>query len=355
MAALTIERTGKHQGASIRDGKLDRVARDVVAWTPDMKFASTESLAFLLSYYGAVGVAPAMVLLRGSDNAEEQSLLDLRKQIEGSPGNFASRRFGVGVHRALGMWTALLLFQEMNVKLAPVPRALPSHGHALFAGRLGPGFHHPQVVFTPPKGAIGQLATTNAGSDFSAKLSCDQGDGAYQVEILADSVRGPTVLASFPVYCGVAPPARFVPTVSLAPATFDPAQAEAQLFELVNRDRKANGLPALVLDARLCASARGHSREMAEDGVVAHLSKRSGSMVDRAKAAGLSPPPTVLAENVGSAMSAQAVEQDLMASPGHRANVLSRDVTHVGIGVARGLKSDTSNVLYFTQVFAGWK
>ncbi len=44
------------------------------------------------------------------------------------------------------------------------------------------------------------------GRELDGEVACDA-DGRYQVEIIADGAVGHTVLANFPVYCGVAPPA----------------------------------------------------------------------------------------------------------------------------------------------------
>ena len=93
---------------------------------------------------------------------------------------------------------------------------------------------------------------------------------------------------------------------------------------------------------------------MAETGDVAHYSRRTGSVVDRVLAAKISPSPRIIAENVGSALSAADAERGFMASPGHRDNILNRAITHVGVGVAVGREEGGTVPLFFTQVFAGW-
>ena len=92
-------------------------------------------------------------------------------------------------------------------------------------------------------------------------------------------------------------------------------------------------------DARLQKIARGYSREMARSGEVVHISSKSGAALDRVRAAGLSPLPSALAENVGRAFSTREVQTAFMGSPGHRANILNAEITHVGIGVAYGAGS----------------
>jgi len=96
---------------------------------------------------------------------------------------------------------------------------------------------------------------------FELTVACDSGDGVYQLEIEGDDGHGPGVLANFPMYCGVEPPARIAVTGNEVTRRQDAAEAERELLALINRDRAAAGLPALQRDARLQEIARGHSRE----------------------------------------------------------------------------------------------
>jgi uncharacterized protein YkwD len=93
---------------------------------------------------------------------------------------------------------------------------------------------------------------------------------------------------------------------------------------------------------------------MARTGEVAHVSSKSGGFVDRVRAAKVSPLPNMLAENLGRAFSTREVENGFMGSPGHRANILNPEMTHVGIGVAAGQAVGGTVPLFFTQLFAAW-
>jgi uncharacterized protein YkwD len=174
------------------------------------------------------------------------------------------------------------------------------------------------------------------------------------LEIEGDDGHGPAVLANFPLYCGVEPPARVAASANDVTRHQDSAEAERELLVLLNRDRETAGLPALTRDARLQEIARGHSREMARTGEVVHVSDKTGGAVDRVRAAELSPMPRTLAENVGRAFSTAEVERGFMGSPGHRANILNASITHVGIGVATGQAEGGVVPMFFTQLFAGW-
>jgi uncharacterized protein YkwD len=235
-----------------------------------------------------------------------------------------------------------------------MPRRLATGASVPIAGRVRATFRAPEVLVTPPRGAVERPPTVVHRGGYSARLECNAGPGAYQVEISAQDERGPRVLANFPVYCGMAPPTTFTLGAATGSSTADPAEAERQVLELLDRDRKEHGLPALVRDGRLAAIARRYSREMAEAGEVAHFSSRTGSVIDRVRVAGVAPMPTMIAENVGSAASAVDAEHAFMGSPGHRDNILNRAVTHVGIGVAAGREEGGTVPLFFTQIFAGW-
>lgn len=338
----------------LRDGRLDRAARDIARVTGARRAPPPEAVAFLLWHYGVVEPEPNLFLLRGDSGAEISALDTLRAQLLAAPDAPEWRRLGIGVERAASQWSAVVVLQETHLDVEPVPRALATGDQVIIAGHLRPAFRSPEVLITPPRGAVERPATKAQRNAYSARLACSRGDGAYQVEITGQDERGPRVLANFPVYCGVAPPATFATEEVMAPATTDPAQLERQLLELLDRDRRAARLPPLVRDTRLAEVARQYSREMAETGEVAHVSPRSGNVIDRVRRAGVAPPPTILAENVGSAASAADAERAFMGSPGHRDNILHRDVTHVGVGVAVGTGQGGMVALFFTQIFAGW-
>ena len=96
-------------------------------------------------------------------------------------------------------------------------------------------------------------------------------------------------------------------------------------------------------------AARAHSEDMLERGYLGHLAPSGESPHARARRAGVDA--ARLLENVSVAPDLARAHAALLDSPGHRRNVLDPEVTHVGLGVARGLQSERP-VLYLTQVFA---
>jgi uncharacterized protein YkwD len=275
----------------------------------------------------------------------------LRAQVTATLRESPRTRLGVGVLRRDNELSLMLAFQAQNFELRPVARALEAGLVAHFEGRLYDGFRVPKVIVTATDGTVTDLRVRGTAQHFEAALGCRRDrPGAFQVEIAADTDRGPAVLANFPIFCAVEPPRRTPVAMLDNNANIDPAEVEGQILVLVNRDRTRQGLWPVRLDRRLSEVARAHSREMADTGVVAHHSPRSGDAADRLRRARV--PVQLVGENVGRAYSAADAQRDFMSSPGHRGNVVDPRMTAVGIGVVRGQPEDGLVPLFITQLFA---
>ncbi len=134
-------------------------------------------------------------------------------------------------------------------------------------------------------------------------------------------------------------------------ASREEASFERQMFERLNRDRAARGLPALMFDERLSEIARYHSKDMRDAGFFGHESPTTGSPQDRMDRAGYLAAES--RENVAQAPNASIAQDQLLDSPGHYANIVATTVTHVGIGVVKdkGIPGQVRGY-YFTQLFA---
>ena len=106
-------------------------------------------------------------------------------------------------------------------------------------------------------------------------------------------------------------------------ACMNPQQQEA--FDHVNASRGAAGLPALAHDAQAQTKAQAWAERLAAEGKLYHSNLADGMTGWR-----------MLAENVGYGGSIEGVHGQFMGSAGHKANILNRQVTHAGVGVARG-------------------
>ena len=100
---------------------------------------------------------------------------------------------------------------------------------------------------------------------------------------------------------------------------------------MLNETRRGAGLPELTEHAGLREVALGHSRDMVANDYIGHQSPRSGTPADRVRTSGLQS--GLVLENIGRGYSAAEIHRGLMESPGHRANLVNPDVSHVGIGV----------------------
>jgi uncharacterized protein YkwD len=338
----------------VEDARLGQVAYDLARITAENKVPAASLVTFLIGYYGLVEPEPNLIEIKGGDGAEAAAVEDLGRQIREITTAATWRQVGIGLWRSGTSWSATVALQEDSLTVDPLPRALPSGGHAAISGRVDGAYHSPEILVTPPRGAVLRVPAQVHGSAFTARLDCSLGDGVYQVEIGAEDRRGPTVLANFPVYCGVAAPLSLTVAAITAATASDAAAVARQVLDLMDRDRASNGLPLLQHDPRLAKVAENYSREMADTGEIAHLSQRTGSAVDRIRGAKIAPMPTVIAENVGRDYTAEGIERAFMASPGHRENILSRAVSHVGVGVALGKREGNAVPIFVTQVFAGW-
>jgi len=111
---------------------------------------------------------------------------------------------------------------------------------------------------------------------------------------------------------------------------------EQYMLNLVNKERRANGLKALEIDPKLTFMARRYGQEMITHDFFSHDSPISGSLLDRVLASGVSDGWLLAGENLAGAPSVEAAFKGLMGSPTHKANMLEAEYTHVGIGSVDG-------------------
>jgi hypothetical protein len=123
-----------------------------------------------------------------------------------------------------------------------------------------------------------------------------------------------------------------------------PAKAE-QLFAMANQSRAEAGLGKLRWDPALAAAALEHCRRMVAEGPISHRYGGEPDLADRAGRAGAHF--SLVEENIAVGPYPATIHQEWMESPGHRANMLNRDVDRVGIAVVAG-----NGVLYAVEDFA---
>jgi uncharacterized protein YkwD len=122
------------------------------------------------------------------------------------------------------------------------------------------------------------------------------------------------------------------------PFTYNRAVArpelEAQMLELVNRERTSRGLKPLQADPEMTMVARAHSKDMFERGYFAHENPDGKDPFQRMKAANVVF--RTAGENLALAQTLEMAHTNLMNSPGHKANILQPAFGRLGIGVLDG-------------------
>ncbi|HPU35701.1 MAG TPA: CAP domain-containing protein [Bacillota bacterium] len=109
---------------------------------------------------------------------------------------------------------------------------------------------------------------------------------------------------------------------------------EQKMLDLVNQERAKAGLQALQMDPNLVKLARMKAQDMIDKGYFSHNSPTYGSPFDMMRTYGIRY--SYAGENLAGAPSVTSAHTNLMNSAGHRANILNRNYTKVGIGVVNG-------------------
>ena len=113
------------------------------------------------------------------------------------------------------------------------------------------------------------------------------------------------------------------------------------LMRLLNREREAQGLGKLTLDAAATRMAREHARGMARRGRIYHNPQLRTAAGRRRLG-----DPWMSGENVGVGPSARSVHKAFMKSRDHRANILRPGFRKLGVGVY-----DDGEDLWVVEVF----
>jgi uncharacterized protein YkwD len=340
--------------APVPDGRLFTAADELAAAVPEDAPLAYPMVEFALQRNGIIEPSPHLVVIWGPLDDPNAIMEQLGERLPSILGSGSFSRVGIGMSRREGSsdGVAILALQSSNVQTEPIPRALPDGGTIDVEGKVLGAYRSPEVFVTHEDGSVTRPTTTLRGTQgFAASVTCGGHVGRQQIEITAVDSSGSTVMANFPVWCNAEAPTSVTIEVSeddLSPVANE-QEAEERMLRLVNDDREDHGLPPLQIDQRVAKVARAHSTEMHDTGVVAHVSPTTGSAADRVKAANIGT--SVVLENVARAYGVGEAEEGLMNSPGHRANLLSKQVTHIGIGIVFGDEVAGRREMFVTQVF----
>lgn len=132
------------------------------------------------------------------------------------------------------------------------------------------------------------------------------------------------------------------------PTSTEATTLEGQVVVLVNKERAKVGLAPLKANWELSRVARYKSQDMIDKNYFSHTSPTYGSPFDMMKNFGI----TYMSagENIAYGQpTASSVMTGWMSSPGHKANILSKNYSEIGVGAAK--KAD--GTIYWTQQFIG--
>ena len=150
-------------------------------------------------------------------------------------------------------------------------------------------------------------------------------------------VKPPVTTTTPPAPIATTPPAP-IATTPPAPIATDLSSAE-QFLALTNQARAAAGLSSLRIDTNVSAYALTHSQQMASQKTLFHttdwLTALSGATW------------RVAGENVGAGDTLAHIQTAFLNSSSHRANILNRNFTRVGIGVYTDANATWITVLFY--------
>ncbi len=350
--ALEIAGLAPPTARPVADGRLYAAASDLATVIPAEGILPYPLVEFALWHRGIIEPSPNMLVVWGPIDQPTLIVEHLRPRLAEILHDEPQRRFGVGVAPRGDRAAIIVMLQGSFLDLAPVPRALAVDGRAALTGKIAAGFVEPEAFITAIDGVVHRVPLTVSGDGaFAGQLACPGQPGRLQVELAASDRTGSTVLANFPLWCGATPPPELTAVVDPEDTTMvtSATDAEERLLILLNRDRAAAGLPALIADPAAAAVARAHSQDMHDHDFVGHVSPTTGTAADRAAAAGIRS--GVILENIARAYGPAEADNGLMNSPGHRANALSKSATHVGIGVVLGAEVGGRRELFVTEMF----
>jgi len=152
-------------------------------------------------------------------------------------------------------------------------------------------------------------------------------------------------------------------------------ELEQRIRQLINSQRKANDRPALIWDEALAKIARAHSEDMAKRRYLKHVNAEGQTPMKRAEAAGYTGC-QLIGENIQqNNLYSRVIEERnrknpekvydwnsmekiasttvkiWMDSEGHRQNILEKNYTKEGIGVA--VAEDDEGKVYITEMLCG--
>ena len=334
---------------------LGRAAREFVfQYTELGKEPPSDVREFLIRSSGAIAGDTAFRHVRTTSDAASALRKAIKSLVRDPPNGAGTLFVGIGevftpaakFKRHIGV-----VATRLPVLVDPVRRTAPLGVTWTLSGRFLVRCSGLKVLVLASNGKTSELMPSIDGSQFTITVPTGESTGWLDVQLVGVGPNGPGKLFQARVEVGRDVPQEWIAKLPPDESHIEDAHAAAALaFKLLNDDRAGHGLPALSWDGELSEIATDHSRDMRDSGFFAHLSPTTGLHSDRLRRAGYRS--VASAENLAHNVSISESERGLMASLGHRRNILSKDSTHVGIGVVGKELEDGSKRWWLTQLFA---
>lgn len=128
----------------------------------------------------------------------------------------------------------------------------------------------------------------------------------------------------------------------------DASEQAKAVLKLVNAERGKQGLKALSLNKKLNKVAEDKAKDMRDNNYFDHNSRTYGTPFDMMRSYGINF--STAGENIAAGQrTPEQVMESWMNSSGHRANILNKNYTQLGVGFCVGGSYDT----YWVQEFTG--
>ena len=313
------------------DGRLCAIADTLLGWQAENNELPQEPVRAFLSHYFGLPMVFRALLITNVETEDNKLLADaMTDPIVNFSATAQKPLYGVMTERVKkGVTRAVLVMIDENFTFdPPVPRKLAPGQTVTMTGHALPAIKQPKAEVVD---VVGKLTKSGEpkGQDFSAELKCGDKPGKLLVQVIGDVEGSDTLLANFPVACGTEQPV----AVKLPPAggtAVDPAQAEARLLELINKDRDSAGLKPLQSNQGLVDIARDISTRRAQGKGTSSSDLQAALKQKEIRA-------PMLLESAAQVLGGADEAYDRFSeSPSDRSNAMNPDMTEIGIGISKG-------------------